>query len=112
MRNDGGTEGNLEMDTVTIQLPLDILQAAKVPEDQAATEVKKMIVLFLYDRGTISLAKACELLSISQWEFFELNRELGLTIHYDIEDYREDLNAAKSSRMIVVSDATPLISNN
>lgn len=83
------------MDMVTVQLPLDVLQAAKVPEDQATTEVKKIIVLFLYDRGTISLAKACELLGISQWEFFELNKELGLTIHYDVEDYREDVEGIR-----------------
>jgi predicted HTH domain antitoxin len=63
---------------------------AKAPEDQATTEVKKIIVLFLYDRGTISLAKACELLGISQWEFFELNKEFGLVVHYEIEDYWED----------------------
>ncbi len=79
------------MQTVTIQLPADILQAAKVPTDRATTEVKKMIVLFLYARGTISLGKACELLGISQWKFFELNKELGLAMHYDVEDYREDL---------------------
>ena len=83
------------MNTVTVQLPLAILQAAKVPEDEATTEVKKIIVLFLYDRGTISLAKACELLGISQWEFFELNKAFGLTVHYDIEDYREDLEALR-----------------
>jgi len=79
------------MKTITIQLPADILQAAKVPTDRAATEVKNMIVLFLYARGTISLGKACELLGISQWEFFELNEELGFTIHYDLKDYHEDL---------------------
>ena len=79
------------MKTITIQLPADVLQAAKVPMDRAATEVKKIIVLFLYARGTISLGKACELLGISQWEFFELNKELGFTMHYDVEDYREDL---------------------
>ncbi len=83
------------MDTVTVQLPLDILKAAKVPEDQATTEVKKIIVLFLYDRSTISLAKACELLGISQWEFFELNKEFGLAIHYDVEDYREDVEGIR-----------------
>jgi len=88
-------KGVVEMDMVTVQLPLDILQAAKVPEGQATTEVKKIIVLFLYDRGTISLAKACELLGISQWEFFELNKAFGLTVHYDIEDYREDLETLR-----------------
>jgi predicted HTH domain antitoxin len=88
-------KGVVEMDKVTVQLPLDILQAAKVPEEQATTEVKKIIVLFLYDRGTISLAKACELLGISRWEFFDLNKEFGLTVHYDIEDYREDLETLR-----------------
>jgi predicted HTH domain antitoxin len=84
--------------TVTIQLPTDILQAAEVSTDRAAAEVKKMIVLFLYARGTISLGKACELLGISQWEFFELNKELGLTMHYDLEDYHEDLRTLRMTR--------------
>lgn len=84
------------MQTITIQLPADILQVAKVPTDRAAMEVKRMIVLYLYARGTISLGKACELLGISQWEFFELNKELGLAIHYDLEDYHEDLRTLQS----------------
>jgi predicted HTH domain antitoxin len=78
------------MSSVRIVLPEDLLQAAHVPPRKASAEVKKMIVLYLFARGGISLAKATEWLGISQWEFFELNREWGLPIHYDIDEYRED----------------------
>jgi predicted HTH domain antitoxin len=71
-------------------LPEDLLQAAQIPPRRASAEVKKMVVLYLYARGTISLAKAAEWLGISQWEFFELNQEWGLPIHYDTDEYRED----------------------
>lgn len=78
------------MASVRVILPEDLLQAAQIPPRKASAEVKKMVVLYLYARGTISLAKAAEWLGVSQWEFFELNREWGLPIHYAADDYRED----------------------
>jgi predicted HTH domain antitoxin len=79
------------MSTVKVDLPKELLQAAKVPPRQAGAEVKKMLVLYLYARGTISLAKATGLLGVSQWEFFELNEKWGLPVHYGVEEFREDL---------------------
>ena len=78
------------MSSVKVLLPEELLQAAHVPPRKASAEVKKMLVLYLYARGSISLAKATEWLGISQWEFFELNREWGLPVHYDVDEYRED----------------------
>jgi|YNPNPStandDraft_1061719.scaffolds.fasta_scaffold152731_1 predicted HTH domain antitoxin len=78
------------MASVRVVLPEDLLRAAQVSPRQASAEVKKILVLYLYARGNISLAQAAEWLGISQWEFFELNKEWGLSVHYDIEDYRED----------------------
>ena len=59
---------------VTVELPSELLQAANVPLNQATREVKKMLVLYLYARGHVSLGKACELLGISQWEFLNSTR--------------------------------------
>lgn len=78
------------MSSVKVALPSELLQAAHVPPRKASAEVKKMIILYLYARGSISLAKATEWLGISQWEFFELNKEWGLPLHYDLDEYRED----------------------
>jgi len=78
------------MASVRVVIPEDLLRAAQVSPRQANSEVKKILVLYLYARGNISLAKAAEWLGISQWEFFELNKEWGLPIHYDTEEYRED----------------------
>jgi len=78
------------MASVRVVIPEDLLRAAQISPRQASAEVKKILVLYLYARGNISLAKAAEWLGISQWEFFELNKEWGLPIHYDTEEYRED----------------------
>lgn len=85
------------METVTVELPKDLLEAARVPAQYAAREVQKMLVLYLYARGTVSLGRACELLDVSQWEFFELNKEWGLPLHYGVEEYREDLAALQET---------------
>ncbi len=78
------------MSTVKIELPKELLQAANVPSRNAAREVKKIMVMYLFARNSISLAKAAEWLGISQWEFLELNREWGLPMHYGLEEYQED----------------------
>ncbi len=79
------------MSMIKIDLPKELLDAANVPSRKAASEVKKIVVLYLYARGTISLANAAEWLGISQWEFLELNQKWGLSLHYSVEDYREDV---------------------
>jgi predicted HTH domain antitoxin len=59
--------------------------------DNAAQEVRRMIALFLYEHGRISLGKACELGGFSQWEFADMNRELNIPTRYTTQDFAADL---------------------
>ena len=84
------------MSTIKVELPKELLSAAQVPPRKASTEVRKMLILYLYARGNISLAKATEWLGVSQWEFFELNQKWGLPVHYDVNEYRSDVATLES----------------
>lgn len=50
-----------------------------------------MFTIFLYEHQRISLSKACELAGMSQWDFFEINRHLGIPIHYTQNDLALDM---------------------
>ncbi len=84
------------MSTVKVELPKELLSAAHISSRKASSEVKKMLILYLYARGNISLAKATEWLGVSQWEFFELNQIWGLPVHYGVDEYRNDLATLES----------------
>jgi len=62
----------------------------KIPKEELAGEIKKMIALELYRRRALSLGKACELAGITRWEFFELNEKAQIPIQYDQEDWERD----------------------
>lgn len=50
-----------------------------------------MFAMFLYEHQRISLGKACEIGEMSHWEFFELNQQLHISIHYTSDDLAQDM---------------------
>lgn len=51
-----------------------------------------MFALFLYEHKQISLSKACELGEFSQWEFFDMNKQLGISIPFSKEQLKQDMD--------------------
>jgi predicted HTH domain antitoxin len=82
------------MNTVHIEFELPTLLAtqAGLSAVNATQEVRRMLALFLYEHQRLSLGKACEIAEMSYWEFSELNRQLGIPVHYSQKDLDEDLN--------------------
>lgn len=81
------------MKNVHIEFDLPIILASQIgirPEN-ACREIRRMIALFIYEHRYVSLGKACEIGGMSQWEFAEMNRQLGIPIGYSEEDLKEDL---------------------
>ena len=76
---------------VELELPSALATEAGLTADNAATEVTRMLVLHLYEHGRLSLGKACELARMTQWEFADLNRELGISRRYLRADLSSDL---------------------
>jgi predicted HTH domain antitoxin len=77
--------------TVSFELPIKLASQVGLNSDNISQDVKLMFAFFLYEHKRISLSKACEISGISQWEFFEINRRLGIPIHYTQSDLKKDM---------------------
>lgn len=80
---------------VKIELPEEVIAQAHIPRDQLDRECQKMVAMELYRKGYLTIGKACEIGKMSQWEFFDLNKETQALIHYDEEDLKADRKLAK-----------------
>ncbi|MEY3334685.1 MAG: hypothetical protein RLZZ176_2988 [Cyanobacteriota bacterium] len=65
----------------------EIVKASGLSED----ELLQQIVIMLFQQDKISLGKASELLAISQLKFQRLIAERGISIHYDVAEFQEDI---------------------
>ncbi|WP_295456813.1 UPF0175 family protein [uncultured Thiodictyon sp.] len=76
---------------IELDLPAPVAAELGLTNMNAAGEVRRMLALFLYEHGRISLGKACELGGFSHWDFAEMNRELMIPMHYSTQDLADDL---------------------
>lgn len=65
----------------------DLVNASGFSENELLLE----IVLMLFQQDKISLGKASELLGLHRMQFQKLISERGICVHYDIEEFEEDL---------------------
>ena len=75
-------------ETVTFQIPQDILDSARL----TATEVKLELAIWLHAQGRLSTGKARGLAGMSLWEFRQVLAVRHITAHYDTEDLHDDLS--------------------
>ena len=80
---------------IELDLPPAIAEELGLSGANAGQEVRRLLALFLYERGKVSLERACELGGLSQWEFSDLNRDLRIPIRYKAQDLAEDLERLK-----------------
>jgi predicted HTH domain antitoxin len=76
---------------VVIEIPREISQAARMSPE----ELKKELAIHLFEEGKLSFGKARSLAAMTIWEFQQLLGSRGIVVHYDIEDYEEDLETLK-----------------
>jgi len=76
---------------VEFDLPTVLISQVGLDTNNVSRDVRRMFALFLYEHKRISLSKACELGGVSLWEFTELNRQLGISLPYSVEDLNEDM---------------------
>jgi predicted HTH domain antitoxin len=65
----------------------DIVRASGLSEQELLLE----IVIMLFQKNKISLGKASELLQIHRLQLQKLLADRGIGLHYDVEDFQEDL---------------------
>lgn len=70
----------------------ELLKAAKVSEDELIQE----IVLLLFQQDKLTLGKASHLLGMNQMEFQKLLASRKICLHYDVEEFREDIKSLQA----------------
>ncbi len=73
-------------DTVAVEIPKEILVAARMSPDDMRVE----LAVALYQQRRISLGKACELARMDRWSFQQLLGSRKIPPHYDVEEYEQD----------------------
>ena len=77
---------------MAVLIPDDILQAAELSEAQLKLE----IAIMLFQQDKISIGKARSLAGMHLLEFQKEISDRGICIHYDVEDFEEDIKTLKT----------------
>ena len=73
--------------TIALEIPREIVHITRM----TPLGLKRELALYLFEQGKLSFGKARELAEMTVWEFQQLLGSRGIAIHYDVEDYEEDL---------------------
>lgn len=65
----------------------EIVKASKLSEDELLLE----IIVMLFQQEKIGLGKAAELLKMPQMRFQRLIADRGICVHYNVEDFEQDI---------------------
>ena len=61
----------------------------------APTELRRDLAVHLFQRGLLSFGKAREMAGMTAWKFQQLLGARGIPVHYDVEEYEQDLVTLK-----------------
>ncbi len=76
---------------MSVIIPDDILQSARISE----AELKLEIAIMLFQQDKISIGKARRLAEMSLLEFQREIARRNICIHYDVEEFEEDIKTLK-----------------
>lgn len=76
---------------MSIIIPDDILQAARMTED----ELRQEIAVLLFQKEKLTLAQASRLAKMNRLQFQHLLASRNIPVHYDVKEFEEDLKTLK-----------------
>ena len=77
--------------TVSFEIPREVLRATRMTPE----ELRRELALHLFEQGKLSFGKARELAEMSVWDFQQLLGSRGISAHYDVEAYEDDLTTLR-----------------
>jgi len=80
---------------ITIDIPEDVAQAIRLPENRIESEIRIELALSLYQQGLLSFGKARELAEMGKYEFGRLLGKRQIIRHYGKEELEQDLQYAR-----------------
>lgn len=72
---------------MSLAIPQDLLQTTRMSE----TEFKQEIAVMLFQKDKLTLGQAGSFAEMSQLQFQHLLSSRQIPVHYDIDDFEEDL---------------------
>jgi len=76
---------------IEFDFPMILANQIGLKPDNANQKMRRILALFLYQTGQISLGKVCEIGQLSKWEFYEQNQKWGIVLNYSEEDLKNDM---------------------
>lgn len=77
--------------TIFIEIPREVVRATRMKP----VELRQELAIHLFQQGKLSFGKAREMADMNVWGFQQLLGSRGISIHYDMGDYEEDLTTLK-----------------
>lgn len=77
----------MEPTTVAIEIPREVLNTTHMSRDDLRVE----LAVYLFQQGKLSFGKARETAGLSPWEFQQILGLRRIPVHYDLQDYEDDL---------------------
>ena len=77
--------------TISIEIPREVIHASRLKPE----ELKRELAVLLFQQARLSFGKARELAGMTVWTFQHLLASRDITVHYELEDYEEDLTTLK-----------------
>ena len=77
--------------TISIEIPREIVHTARMTPE----ELRQELAAYLFQQGKLSFGKAREMAGMTTWAFQQLLGARGIPVHYDVEDYEQDLATLK-----------------
>lgn len=73
--------------SLSITITEDVLHSARMSAD----ELRREIAVLLFEREKLTLAQSSRFAEMSRFQFQHLLASRGVPVHYDIEEFEQDL---------------------
>jgi len=78
--------------TISIGIPREVVHATRMTPQ----ELRRELAVYLFQQGKLSFGKARQMAGMTVWAFQQLLGSREIPVHYDVEDYEQDLAALKA----------------
>lgn len=76
---------------MSLVIPDDILRAANI----SASDLRREIAVLLFQQDKLTLGQASEFVGVSQLEFQRLLAKRHIPVHYDTQEFKDDLDTLR-----------------
>jgi len=81
---------------MNVSIPDEILESARMSE----AELRQELAVLLFEKDRITLAQASRLSGMDRLRFQHLLASRGISVHYGVEDFEEDLSTLRDLRRL------------